>query len=893
MKIFLKKVLIILIMFTIVFEFSFSNISFADSQSEMQKNVNMISNLTGGLVSIVLWRQRILITLLALAVNQALGALAGAAGTIDTSKTNSEKEQDGTLFLTPFDIFFNEYPVLKINFFNVTEAGTDDSNFVYKFRSTVAYWFYALRTIASAMLLVILIYVGIRMALSSIADDRAKYKKMLIDWVCSLLLIFLLQYMAIGIIYLNNSIVDALKTALADTGVVKDIMLEFFTKSVAGAGITSLVATFVFCGITAQSAFYFIAYLKRVIKIGFLIIISPLISITYSIDKMGDGKAQALNNWLKEFIYTILIQPFHCIIYIAFINTAFKLVKETTLIDIGSLRGMNQLATGVLVIMCLKFIDDAEKVVRKIFGFSDGNGKTAMAVGAVMAGTAVKNARKLGSVSRNGINSFSKYGKDLKTAISTDASKFMNYGPGKKIGEKLSSKLPKSSGEGILEKFKGDASSIANSAKQSSAFKTLNKGINGAKSLKGKFSSHEKVQKIKSFWENNKKNIKNGIRADTAKALGFMAMAMSYSTGQTDLLSANAYRTAVQDGASEFFNTSKNSIAESVSEDNRQIDKAEYEEIESGLNEAKEKLKSAGLNENATAEDVDNLSADSNINDRLNKAKEKAKARKTEQEKLERKLKEQQEKLENAKMAKAKPKASKSERRAAQANIDKAEKEIKNISQAKSNIDKKVEEANQDLKDIQEEADKYDELKNAIAKRDFLQSKKDNFYTEAAKQERIRARQFGPSKSEINKKKNEILKLIMDLKRDQNTVSESSQSNLLTEEETDNASRMAEHITNAVDLSLLKGASFFGKSDSKDEYSKKILEGIGITNDNSEIYQSLNKAVQEYALLGKRTRVANAFAQHESYSGDSDLLANAMVKNLDDYYTGNSASSGT
>lgn len=889
MKIFLKKVLIILIMFTIVFEFSFSNISFADSQSEMQKNVNMISNLTGGLVSIILWRQRILVTLLALAVNQALGALAGAAGTIDTSKTNSEKEQDGTLFLTPFDIFFNEYPVLKINFFNVTEAGTDDDNFVYKFRSTVAYWFYALRTISSAILLVILIYVGIRMALSSIADDRAKYKKMLVDWVCSLLLIFLLQYMAIGIIYLNNSIVDALKTALADTGVVKDIMLEFFTKSVAGAGITSLVATFVFCGITAQSAFYFIAYLKRVIKVGFLIIISPLISITYSIDKMGDGKAQALNNWLKEFIYTILIQPFHCIIYIAFINTAFKLVKETTLIDIGSLKGMNQLATGVLVILCLKFIDDAEKVVRKIFGFSDGNGKTAMAVGAVMAGTAVKNARKWGSVSRNGINAISKYRKDLGTAISNDANKFMNSGTGKKIGEKLSSKLPKSSGEGILEKFKGDASSIANSAKQSSAFKTLNKGINGAKSLKGKFSSNKKVQNMQNFWKKNKANIKNGIRADTAKALGFMAMAMSYSTGQTDLLSANAYRTAIQDGASEFFNTSKNSLAEESSKDNRDIDNAEYEKIESDLNETKEKLKSAGLDENATAEDIDNLKSGANIDDRLKNAKRKAKEKDDELKKAKKLLEQKQNELKKVQEIEAKG----SNAEYIKKFEEKLEKEVKSKEERVANAQRESNKAKQDLNDIQEEADKYDELKKTIAKRDFLQAQKDNFYTEAAKLDRVKSRQFGPSKSEINKKKNEILKLVMDFKRDKNSVSESSQDNLLTEEETDDASRMAENITKAVDLSLLKGASFIGKSNSKEEYSKKILESIGITDDNSEVYQALNKAVQEYALLGKRTKVANAFAQHESYSGDSDLLAEAMVKNLDDYYTGSSASSGT
>ena len=50
-----------------------------------------------------------------------------------------------------------------------------------------------------------------------------------------------------------------------------------------------------------------ISYINRMIKIAFLIIISPLISITYSIDKIGDGKSQALDTWLKEFVYTVLM----------------------------------------------------------------------------------------------------------------------------------------------------------------------------------------------------------------------------------------------------------------------------------------------------------------------------------------------------------------------------------------------------------------------------------------------------------------------------------------------------------------------------------------------------------------------------------------------------------
>ena len=106
---------------------------------------------------------------------------------------------DGSSYLTPFDIFFNTYKILDINFFDLNDL--DTNSFIYKFRTSVAYWFYTLRFISSAILLCILVYVGIKMAISSVADDKAKYKKMLIDWCCSLALIFLLQYIGIGIIF--------------------------------------------------------------------------------------------------------------------------------------------------------------------------------------------------------------------------------------------------------------------------------------------------------------------------------------------------------------------------------------------------------------------------------------------------------------------------------------------------------------------------------------------------------------------------------------------------------------------------------------------------------------------------------------------------------------------
>lgn len=61
-------------------------------------------------------------------------------------------------------------------------------------KENVAQWFYAIRSFALAALLVILIYIGIRMATSTIASDKAKYKQMLLNWLASIVILMILPY---------------------------------------------------------------------------------------------------------------------------------------------------------------------------------------------------------------------------------------------------------------------------------------------------------------------------------------------------------------------------------------------------------------------------------------------------------------------------------------------------------------------------------------------------------------------------------------------------------------------------------------------------------------------------------------------------------------------------
>ncbi len=61
---------------------------------------------------------------------------------------------------------------------------------------------------------------------------------------------------------------------------------------------------------------------------AFLTIIAPLVAITYPIDKINDGKAQAFDMWLKEYIFNLLIQPLHLLLYIILINSAMTFASK-------------------------------------------------------------------------------------------------------------------------------------------------------------------------------------------------------------------------------------------------------------------------------------------------------------------------------------------------------------------------------------------------------------------------------------------------------------------------------------------------------------------------------------------------------------------------------------
>lgn len=82
---------------------------------------------------------------------------------------------------------------------------TSKQNTALELQTLVSQWYSAIRNIAIVLSMSVLLYIGIRMLLSSVAQDKAKYKQMLIDWVVGLCLLFFMHYiMAFSITIVNQ-----------------------------------------------------------------------------------------------------------------------------------------------------------------------------------------------------------------------------------------------------------------------------------------------------------------------------------------------------------------------------------------------------------------------------------------------------------------------------------------------------------------------------------------------------------------------------------------------------------------------------------------------------------------------------------------------------------------
>ena len=242
-------------------------------------------------------------------------------------------------------------------------------------QDTVATWYKVLRAISLVGLLSVLVYIGIRILISSTGQEKAKYKKMIGDWVVAICILFVLQYIMVFTLEITERITDVLnQEVMGEEG--EDLIMSDLRTQVGDSEDfeTMFPQTLMYLVLVIYTVIFTIQYLKRLLYMAFFTLIAPLIALTYPLDKIKDGQAQAFTMWTREYIFNALLQPMHLLLYYIFVESAMELVYQNPL----------------YAVVAIGFLVPAEKFFRKMFGFEKAT--SAGQIGAAAGGALIMNA---------------------------------------------------------------------------------------------------------------------------------------------------------------------------------------------------------------------------------------------------------------------------------------------------------------------------------------------------------------------------------------------------------------------------------------------------------------------------------------------------------------------
>ena len=328
------------------------------------------------------------------------------------------------------EIFSGKVGILGIDFI----SGEGQTEGLASVRKVIASWYKTLRLIAIVGFLSILIYTGIRIMLSSTAEDKAKYKEWIINWFIGLGILFCMHYIMSFIITVIQQFNEGLSNTMqyiqvssTVTGIGGNISGTFNTNLIglvrfciqSDVSIFKLGYLIIYVMLTTYTLKFTFVYLKRVINMAFLTLIAPIVAFTYPLDKLSDGNAQGFSMWIKEYVFNALLQPMHFILYYILVGSSVVIAAENP----------------IYAIAVLAFMSEGERLLRKIFGFDKASGGTvkgmqdafaAAAIATSLRGLMNRGGRNGSNSSQGRVNFPGATNKDYKTGITMNE----NINPG-------------------------------------------------------------------------------------------------------------------------------------------------------------------------------------------------------------------------------------------------------------------------------------------------------------------------------------------------------------------------------------------------------------------------------------------------------------------------------
>ena len=234
-------------------------------------------------------------------------------------------------------------------------------------KETIAAWYVFIKYFCLAVMFIVFISLGIKAAVSSVAEEKSKFKEMIIYWIIGLILLFMLEDIIYAIIHVEQLIVDKLGEIGREIvgGSTSDQQVSLYesarTKAYEIKFSSGMLGLFMYIILVYYTFKFFVVYVKRYLNVMILILVSPIVMVMYTFRKVFQGKGGIIGRWFKELLYNVFIQVVHAATYSILVGFSLSL-SDNVLSFIGA----------ILTFLAFFFMFKLDGIIRKIFNFVGG-----------------------------------------------------------------------------------------------------------------------------------------------------------------------------------------------------------------------------------------------------------------------------------------------------------------------------------------------------------------------------------------------------------------------------------------------------------------------------------------------------------------------------------------
>lgn len=564
---------------------------------------------------------------------------------------------NGLKFPFPDQIVFNGIPMLDPNFINPTN---DAKAIVNIMSSTIQKLYYSFFSLAGTVFVLAAVIIGIKLAFSSIASEKAQYKDAIKHWLTGLAALFLMHFILAGMFAINEQVcisasklcnkvsikIDFIDDVTSVGSTIKgaiSTVAGWFSDDAANAindstkinvsGYGGVLLKFVLRGLLKSDIIYSIGlsimlgqtftllmmYFKRVFYCIILGMIAPLVVAMDTIQKVVTGRdSGVLKNWFQNMIAIIFNQSFQAI---------FMCISVLIIGKFSGNDDSSDIIIALISVVTLNAIMKFDKLFKEILG--------------------IKDSKIMGGFNENAMRSFAAIKSGMALA-KRSAEPFANRAEARRrynVAAKKREKALKSLSElGSGAKTNSSSSGIVNNFNGGSASNTLSNGTNSVNANGIGGASGGNLQMIEAMNNLSRALDKNTsskeeekrekLTADLAEAEGEMAKARADQKAES-LKAFTRFGTTL--GSLGFGMGATNNLGDAVSVGNlvdmpmdkmtdRAVNRGVYgntaRKIDSNRDQLIDKYVKSGISHDAAAKAVD--TAISNINSQIPEALGKA-----------------------------------------------------------------------------------------------------------------------------------------------------------------------------------------------------------------------------------------------------------------------------